>query len=566
MFIFFKKIHFEKFSKNINKIREKYTLKLFQNSTLYILYNDAELISLSDNKIIIYEKLFSKTDFEEVTVDNLKSISSLNSFIDLFYGSYIWIEYINDGFKIYRDISGKSRIFYNYQNNVDIYFSDVFLWYNLIDKDPKFNLEYLQKFVLEGNFLSTHTAHVGINEIPPGWQLCYKLDKPLLNSYWLTRFFNICHFKTTKNLEEKLLTTLIGVISNQIKNVNNIVVDFSGGVDSTGIMLLVNFVKHKYQTVVAGHYYSENVKSSCELEYVQEVINNINIPLMTVKYSENDLPFTPRATALKQLNYVHTTLVYGRNDEVINSYIKPTTNKVFISGHGGDHIFCCPPLVCSLIDRLFHFNLFKTPKYFKDFAIYHGIPLLKIFSFILKFMFTSTNKVLSNSNLFIKNNSELCFPLDFNLEVLPGKKEHVQLLHDALADIRYNIRGESPILYPLLQEPIIEIVLQLKTYDLFQNEMDRFPYRKIIKNKFGCYKSLDRQSKGETSGIIFAGLIKNKKTVQEYLFNGNLAQCGVIDIDRLRILFQNALNGVLQENELNEIMNLWNSEEFYRSW
>lgn len=564
MFIFLKKKDLEKNFEDIRKIENKHKLKIFQNDTVYILYKDINLISLPNNKIVLYESLFSKTHFSSVPLEILKSVSSLDLFINAFYGSYIWIEYVNNSFKIYRDISGQTTIFYTLSNEIEIYFSDVFLRYQLLKKRPEFNMAYFQKFVLEGNFLSESTPYNGVNEIAPGWQIRYNQEKPIHEPIWLTRLFS-SPFIEKKDLEEKLIASLVGVISNQIKNLDNIVVDCSGGVDSTGLVLLVNAIKNKDQNVVAAHYYYPKVQSSCELEYVQEIVDSLKMPLIKIEYSKNDLPFTPKDTSSKKINYISTMLLHGRNEETIDKYIKPE-QKTFISGHGGDHIFCCPPISLSLLDRTYLFHPLKTFQFFKEFSIYNGAPLLRIILFLLRNILRSRDKAPPTSNLFTKFNSELCPSLNLNLRILPGKKDHIRLLHDALADIRYNVRNKSSILYPLLQEPIIELALKFRTFDLFQNGLDRFPYRKAIADNFGCFQALKRQTKGETSGVIFEGLVSNKKTIEDYLFNGIISQSGSINKPRLQILFQDALNGVLRDNELNEIMNLWNVEEFYRSW
>ena len=112
-----------------------------------------------------------------------------------------------------------------------------------------------------------------------------------------------------------------------------------------------------------------------------------------------------------------------------------------------------------------------------------------------------------------------------------GKNEHIC---SVISGLNYanavNSDITNTILYPFLQQPIIELALSLPTYKLFNNEFSRFPMRTSIHQAYNT-PHVWRKSKGESTGVILKSIEDNMDFIMSVCCEGFFAKNKLINKD-----------------------------------
>lgn len=542
---------------------------------------------LSLKNIFLIGKVFNKNNYAAITKDDLEQNSETPNqlFVRRYWGNYLHVMVKDNIATILRDPVGQLPLFYTQLDSGECLFSsEIEILINMIKNKPAFNWKYLSSYMMHAFITTEQTAFDGIYELPHGCQLSYN---PINRSIECSVVWNpldyLQGYKDTKHATDDIINTTSNVIRSWTKNTDLISLDFSGGTDSTGILFLLHKILDEHQQIKLINMFHPDVSSSDERKYARATAKDLGLDLIEFDQSKS-LPYDPVCNTVRfKPNYPTSLLSYLKINNDISS-LKESSNIIYMSGHGGDHIFLCPPPITSLCDYLIEqggkgFNA-KAEEIYSIFRE----PLFSIMSDIIRgFISYYLHPNYRQSAYIISNYKKAPWFKDdvFSLEKqmryhpffdkesttksLPGKFGLIDAIYSGLSTIKTVVRddGTNPVFFPLFSQPLLELVLSIPTYESYQKGYNRYLFRKAISDAFNT-NSVWRQDKGETSGVEQRGLKKNESRILELCLEGKIVQQGLINKEKLHAGILDVING--QTDYQWAVTNLICTETFMNYW
>lgn len=540
--------------------------------------NDNDSTLYVDNAVFV-GRAFAKDTYKSLTSEEFKEISfdhDTNNLIQKYWGKYVSI--VNDlskdfsTVKITRDPTGQLPFFYSVDNESNIVFSsEIQIIVDYTTKEPEYNSHYLSNYIINGASYSNHTLFKNVYELPPGHTLTIKPASLTIEEAW-----NPITYYTHNYQPNDLFTSGKNVLKSWINDYENIFLSLSGGLDSTALLCFLNDIKRPTQNLIAINYFHSKTKTTNELKYASDICSKLNIDLRGVDFLES-LPFDDLSYPFSICpNRPLPAIINFNQHKMISDIIHTDKSSVFISGHGGDHLFMCPPLESSLSDYVFEKGFKEFRHKLEDLASYYRKPITSILKNNVRDVLLS----LKNKNAppsfenpgWIKADliekalscSENKVYSQFSKTRLPGKRQQLESIKSAFPTISLEyIDPSNPTFYPFLYQPIIELVLAIPTYDLYQEGYDRYPLRKCITD----YYKIDmvwRREKGQTTGMFQLGIKKNMENIMGLCSEGHFCRNGLIDKENLFKHIREVSCG--STRALWPLINLISAEIFVSSW
>ena len=377
---------------------------------------------------------------------------------------------------------------------------------------------------------------------------CLKITK---NERTTKPFWNpLSSYKTPISEEKNAVSILQETLKSWVEPYKNICVSLSGGLDSSSLVYCLKNIKKENQTLSALNYFHGLVKSSNELSHARNVCEETGIKLIEVDVSSS-LPFDPYSQKQHfNPNKPFPGLISLKLIETISDHLPNSGSCAFLSGHGSDHIFMCPPSKRSLSDYVIEKGFKGSKNQVKNITQFYRDPLFAILKknaiSLISHFFSQRlekrhpkNRHDETPEWFKQSLQQKILP-DFlhpvyetlSKTILPGKYEQIDALYEALASIHVEMNQINPTSYPFLYEPVVEFALSLSTYDLFNNGYDRYPLRKAISDHFKT-ETVWRRDKGQTTGVFQLGVKKNLESILNICLEGKFVKQGIIDKEGL---------------------------------
>lgn len=547
---------------------------------------DPEILRIGSNlsqQLIVIGKIYSKCDLKEATVEEIRSLEemSVDRITKLFWGDFILIRQSpKEGeevirLEIVRSLNSQTPIFYSSCLEKDRIVLSTKLSDILKMTGKQINYPYIKTFLTYGNFVSQYTPYDYINEIPIGCLLKIGKDLSLIHKVlWDPSYFTSNTEYNKEESQEKIFHVLHNLTTLYTSSYKNILLDYSGGVDSTGLLYIIKDAIRSNASNIdlkAINYVNTNIRAADEEEHARNICNELEVKLVRHDTS-NFLPFTPFYENFSP-NYLSSLLVYLADENAIGVLADHLSHKetVFISGHGGDHIFCCPPLLDSISDYWKTKRFKGLIKKVKEISSYERSNIVEVLKLVL---FANTTPTFQpyDSSLFnftlLDDKEEVVWPMEHSIALSncpKGKATQIRGLYHAFATLNIDIRQgitSLPIIYPLLSQPLIEAVLSIPTYELYGKGYDRLFFREMIAKKYKNAK-IWRKEKGETTGVLQLGIKGNLKAIKELVSEGFLASNNIINLNHTIQALELISRGY--SHNLTPIMNIISVELFLKN-
>ncbi len=514
----------------------------FNNATIYFFSSEIRDFRKNGQNGIILVGNAHRRYSKEVECYSIEDVNKN------FWGDYIAFLVCNNFLKeIFRGLCSVQSVYYKVIEGDLIFGSHISYFGNI--KKGSLNLNYLSRFLLYGQSLSTETAFLEISELQVGCSLSALGDYPTKMVWNPTDYTNVTRKKCG---DTQLAETLDYVIKKQCKDVKSTILDYSGGLDSTALLYTMKQNLPDKGALKALNCYHSSVASSNESEFAKRVCNNLDVPFLGYDYKKNKLPFTPVQFAQEFIDKPDPALIRYMVDSDIAEMVKKMGYHHLFNGEGGDHLFMCPPAIESLsdliIDKKFNLLRQKTGEIATIFRknIFELLSITKknLFSYILR---NGYQNILELTQFRASWHTEDLVNLQKNFSfhpfyyqkhdrILPGKFYQIDNIYIALSVITSDIRNQLiKCYYPILTQPMIELALSFPAYELYQNGYDRFPFRNSISKAFST-QDVWRKDKGESTGTALLGMKKYIKYVTSLLMDGYFAKEKLIDRE---LLYQN---------------------------
>lgn len=535
-----------------------------------------EKISILPNKEgLIIGRLFSKKDDDAIDSisRNYKYVSQSKGryLSENYWGSYIFIvtDVQNNLFSIYRDVMGLSRVYTIKINNTIFFSSDIYLLIETIrdtNVEINYDWEYFASYLACGLFNTDKTPFKEVNELLPGCCLIY--EHHTLNSYSFWDPVASIKSENTKNL----ISELNHNVKKWTDGSENIILELSGGLDSTALLFSIDQSTHDSQTYQLINYFNRLVASSDESKHAQKLANNFNtnlighelvfnttVPLKTEKWNRPHpaiLTLASRLSGLEKLN----------------------THQLLINGHGGDHIFLRELNTKFLADYIIQkgfkgflnklkcaSNINRTPVFP---YLYNTLKdIYQHFILATPYNLAATHK--SSHAWFSQTLEEQINPAIYlppawpGISTLdPGKFLHLLHAYHASAHTNFELPGVTEV-FPFLSQPLVEKALSSPTYETFGKKWTRLHFREAISSHFKT-DLVWRKAKGEASGVIQMFFRENINFIKELCLEGQFSKQNFLHKKLLEKHIHLLEHGQMDRQWL--ILRLVSAELWFNAW
>lgn len=543
---------------------------------------------LNLENVLLIGKVFSKKNYEAITKEDLEQQLEISNqlFLKKYWGNYIYVKVKDKVVTILRDPVGQFPLFYTKLDLGEFLFSsDIETLINMMKTRPGFNWKYFSSYVVHAFITTEETAFDGIYELPHGCQISYHSINGFMECSIVWNPLDYLQgYKGAENAIDDIINITSSVIESWARSADIISLDFSGGTDSTSILFLLNKIFGKKKEIKLINMFHPNVSSSDERKYACATATALGLNLIEFDHSES-LPYDPvhKITKFKP-NWPTSILSYLKINNDISFLLEGSKKVIYTSGHGGDHIFMCPPPLTSLCDYLIEegtkgFNtksmelyaIFREPLFSMMYTMLHGF-----ISYYLRSQYTQSiytiHKIKKapwfNKEIFLLEKQMRYHPFFYKENTtrsLPGKFWLIESIYSGLSTIKTDIRddGTNPIFFPLFSQPLLELTLSIPTYESYKDGYNRYLFRKAISDTFKT-SAVWRKDKGETSGISQRGLKRNEKLILDLCLDGNIVKQGLVNKEKLYADILGIVNG--QTKYQWAVTNLICAEIFMNYW
>ena len=535
--------------------------------------NDQDDLIVKDNQVVV-GRAFQKSNNKPLSTNVLKNINSQKLGQQL-WGKFLYFEYnlADQSISIFRDPTGQLPFFYYELDKQNLVFSsDISILVEILSFKPDYNWSYLSTFLLHSESYANETPFMNVLELLPGCKLTIKQNQATVSYWW-----NPLESEKNSASHEEIIYSIQQILQAWLAPYQKIVLSLSGGLDSSSLLLFLHELK-KDKELSAINFYHDKVETSNELFYARKLCKQLNIPLQEVNAADHVASsFRKNKNGSLKPNKPSTALFNSPESESIFEFLGQEPPAIFISGHGGDHIFMCPPTKRSITDYFKERGIRGLYKKTCDLAAYYRKPLVDILKPNLKYVFCGLSakkrKITAmdrapwfNKELYTvaSDSYEHPFYNQNNLPSAPGKFDQFTALLQAFSSICIDgIDQTNPTFYPLLYTPIMECALKIPTYNLYEQGFDRYPFRKAVSDYFKT-DCVWRRDKGETSGVLQLSIKANMERVLFLCLEGGFARNNFINKE----LLQKHINEVAygSTDHLWPLLNLLSVEIFLEHW
>lgn len=521
-------------------------------------------LRLGDENGVIVGELFTKPDdainstrVSELSTNDTREIVESNArrLSDRYWGKFVG--FVHDPTKgrvfVYREPSGMLPCYRAVIDGVFVFFSHIDDLESLNSISLSVEWKALSSMLFFGFSRSRSTCLSEVTELFPGF--CQTISDDSINEqcYWNPR--NLIHENTVNDRDRArslLKSTTQGCVNAFANDKKRIVMELSGGVDSSIVASCLAEVKDSRNIVCLNHF--TPTAEGDERRYARLVAERLGF----------DLAEMPKGSTEKSQNYEQLLGIpaYVRpvgfyffaceNDQMrIEMASKHNCDAVF-SGEGGDAVFFASkqPDVASDYLWLNGINL----QYFKILIDTAHLANQSIFAVLRNSIANGLMRApkspfdrLKEQRGFLTDEiwnsilpSDILHPWLFETpRVPPGKEFHLFGLTSA-QNAAYPQQSEnvSDLMRPLMSQPMLEVSYRIPVPHLCFDGRERALARAAFRDSLP-HSVLDRTTKGSVHRYLTRTIQKNLPLIRDLILEGTLVRMNILDRNRIEYVLDN---------------------------
>nr|WP_225927475.1 asparagine synthase-related protein [Pseudomonas ekonensis] len=376
--------------------------------------------------------------------------------------------------------------------------------------------------IIQNEPISTSTYWQGYLLLPPAHTYTY--DTQLKTSIIKTDLTSLKAQRPHANEDPFELIT--AHISEVHKNNNNgkIVVRFSGGVDSTCLLLAAIEVAGK-DHVIAITWLDDKCSANEDKNTSIALCNSMNVKHLLFKLEPQDFFQNINPTDHFCINpSMASDQVFKNERDFISSRLGD--EYIILDGHGGDHLFLDPiPTIA-----------FQHP--IREKRLLKGIEVATTISRLTGSSIYET--LTHNRNQRANETDRLNYFFNIQISSQPKQEppktlvdEHVQAIAQAISQNSTDSTLKKPgnIFYPFTSKIMIEYALTQDPYTMFNERDTRAPLKLAIRKKYPWIQL--RSDKGHITGAYQKALKLHQTAILNKIRNSWLAQQNIINMPNI---------------------------------
>lgn len=223
-------------------------------------------------------------------------------------------------------------------------------------------------------------------------------------------------------------------------------------------------------------------------------------------------------------------------DQLLAAMARERGIDAFVSGTGGDCVFCSPASAAPAADALRAFGLGRRfLRAVRAITEIHDTNLWTAGSMAWRQAHRPPiHRRWPGNDAFLAREAVPDEPdyhpwLDEPADALPGRRSHIRAVIAAFAHLDgYARHAVAPSLFPLLSQPVMEACFRVPTWLWIADGRDRAVARQAFRGALPA-KVLDRRSKGGMDAYCIRNFEANRARLEPFLLEGYLARAGLLD-------------------------------------
>lgn len=541
---------------------------------------------LPDQRGVVVGKLFSKRHLDNpaatpVTLDETESRAILKTdgrrLMTEYWGQYV--AFLNDidqqkhhilrdptsGLPCFRTTYRGLEIFFSYAEDIEIS--------RIIDLTINFKYLYMHLWY---NVLSIRETGINeVTEVLAGECIHLGKDKEDREFYWDPRAIaSERPIEGREEAAEALRNTTINCVSAWASCYDTIILELSGGLDSSIVLSCLSQVPNRPETVCLNFWTGE--PEADERTYARAAAKAAGCDLVEplIQSPETDIGDLIRIPKLAKPFAMALTPEY---EKTFVRVAEETNADAFFNGQGGDHLF----------------HQMKTPRVAADYAQLHGLNP-KLFRVAYDTALLTKKSIWSvlrvairdgllrhgydpRSGLYDRDNflddqvidtldiEEILNPwLQDAKRVPPAKFQQIKGFSDLQRyNWPYSRTERTDVISPLASQPLMELCLLIPTYTLTAGGQDRGLARYAFRNDVPP-EIIGRQTKGRADGYYNKIFSRNQEFIRDLLLHGELVKHNIVD--RTKLEKRLSSKEITRAKNLPTIIQYLNVEAWLRSW
>lgn len=481
------------------------------------------------------------------------------------WGSYIQLSDTPRGLVLARDPSGMLPCYVRHVDGVCLAASDAELLTCV--GAAEIDWPHLAGFLASGGRRSPATCLADIFEPVPG--TCWQLDPHAVpETLWSPWTFAAAQrpIPSETIAAEQLRHTVEHVVQAWVTKFPDVVLGVSGGLDSS---IVAAALKHAGANITAVTLATREPDGD-ERVHARALAHGLAISLVEAFESPDHVNLEYSAAAPLPRP---STRAFSQSSDAIQLAIASEHHAAaFMSGGGGDSVFCALRSASPLADRILAkaapTNLGRTAR---DVARLTGSPLGPVLVRGVRNAWRGARPLPVLANPFLSTDCMAAAPaLPLHPWLIPppgtppGKAAHVAWILGIFNHLDPVGRTlQLPGIFPLMAQPVVELCLRIPTWMWVRGGRDRAVAREAFRDVLPP-AVLERRSKGTPASFVMSLFESRRRQIREMLCDGLLAANGLID--RAAIAQYTRDPRPVSDVRYMQIMSLVDAESWARCW
>lgn len=464
---------------------------------------------------------------------------------------------------VYRDPSGSIPAYEISADAGQIFLSDAELAGSLgLIEAPKLDLSFAAHW-LQFPFLRTERTGIrGVRELLPGSVNRRRGGRWLSESGWRP-WDHVRPAQRNTSFEQfaqELRRITLKSVPAQVRGASPFL-QLSGGLDSSIIAASLAQAGIGFKSVN----FASRSADGDERRYAREVASRFGSPLTEIL--EDELDRSIKAPAERKFRPGSNPVLVPL-DEAIEQQRRKAGSELLVDGGGGDNLFCYLTGASPILDALQRAGLAQARQTSGDIAELAGCTLWGAAASAVRRAAPSGWWRWKEDTTFL--NREMLLQgadrhpwLDAPGFSLPGKREHVASLVHIQHFLDRRAARRSPVLHPLMAEPLLEVCLSIPSWEWVRGGIDRAVARRAFEDLLPP-NVIERRSKGSLQGLFHRFFTAMSGDLRDLLLSGSLVDLRIADANAIEQAF---VSGDWKDDEVQmRLSEMASLDLWIRSW
>ena len=470
------------------------------------------------------------------------------------------------GITVIRAPSGGLPAFRTTDGNLTFVSSDVASLLAVTGSQPRINWHFIAHSLAFPHLRTGATGLAGIDELWAGDCTSFMPGDERRAAYWSPWDFAAPERQLADSVEAHQLVrhAVNEAVAGLVRPYRSILLELSGGLDSS--VLAAALASSGAQATAINlvtpggegdeRNYARATAASCGLPLAERAVA-ADVDLTAVAAERRARPGIPS--------------ILGPADRLLGDFARDSGVDAFISGTGGDCVFCSPASAAPAADALRTFGVGRRfARAVQHIAEIHDTTLWTAGSMAWRQAHRPPIHRIWPANHAFLAKDRLPREPDFHpwlaepADALPGRRSHIRSVIAAFAHLDgYARHAVAPSLFPLLSQPVMEACFRIPTWMWIDGGRDRAVARAAFRNVLPA-RVLDRRSKGGMDAYCIRNFEANRSRIEPFLLEGHLAGAGLLDRPVVASFLRQPVS--VRDQRFYRLLPIIDAEAWVRGW